>query len=229
MDRVKVIPVLIDGKIGYDIEVTDPGATVQEYIDAVNNFIDTAKYCRIRNPETDSCFGCDLCCQERIPVTLIDVLNMSEGKFRQFVCEMLHVYVEGRVVDITMSLDELERCRYLDNSLGICSNYRKRPLVCQTFICCPATRNANKLREEIINAGEDELVRKWFKFRDKNNNPIIHEGILPAPDIRDYCPTPFAGAVSYDQVKLIDLCNSRLWHKLTEKKRVFREIVEKKS
>ena len=215
MDRVKAIPVMINGQAGYDIRVTDPQATVQDYLDAVNNFIETAKCYRTRKPGTDSCFGCDLCCQERIPVTLIDVLNLAGGELGKFVGQMLHVYVEGRVVDITMGLDESGRCRYLDSSRGICGNYGKRPLVCQTFICCPSTQNAKKVREEIINAGEDELVRKWFEIKTKNNNLIIHEGVLAAPDIRDYRRTPFAGVSSYEALRLKDVCTPRLWNRIT--------------
>ncbi len=221
MDRVEAVPVVINGQAGYDIRVADPGATVQDYLDAVNRFIEAAQCYRARKPEADSCFACDLCCQERIPVTLIDALNMAEGDLGRFVGEMLHVYVEGRVVDITMGLNEAGKCLCLDSSRGLCRNYGKRPLVCQTFICCPLTRDARKLREEIVNAGEDELVRKWFKIKTWNNNLIIHEAVSPRPDPGDYPRTPFAGAVSYRQVRLKDVCTPRLWKRITEKKEVF--------
>ena len=216
MNRVEAVPIMINGQAGYDIRVIDPDATVQDYLDAVNYFIETAKCYRFSNSEAESCFGCDLCCQERIPVTIIDVLNLSECQkgIEQTVNSLLHVYVEGRIVDITMGLDDSGRCRFLDRARGVCRNYSKRPLVCQTFICCPSTRNAKKLREEIINTGEDELVRAWFKMTDKKGNLIIHEGAFPSPDAGDYPKTPAAGATSYESVKLRDICSPVLWRKI---------------
>ncbi len=213
MKKVEAVPVMINGQEGYDIRVRDPEATVQDYIDAVNLFISSNKYYRSRTPESDTCFGCDLCCRERIPVTLVDVYNLSDGNMEQVMENLLHVYVEGPVVDITMGLDGAGGCRCLDSVRRLCKLYRRRPLVCQTFICCPSTRKARQLRAEIVNAGEDELVRTWFDIKGKNGL-IMHEADSPAPDIRDYPQTPFCGAKNYKDVKLKEICSPGLWEKL---------------
>lgn len=213
MDKVEAAPAVINGQLGYDIKINDNDATVQDYIDAIDKFIEESGCYRSRQPELTSCLGCDLCCQERIPVTLVDALKLAEGNLELALKKYLHVYVEDRVVDITMALDEKGRCLLL-NQNGLCSDYSKRSLVCHTFVCCPSTKNAKQLREEIVNSGEDELVRNWFKIRNNNGSLIIHDALDPAPELSDYMVTPFAGCKDYDEVKLRDVCSPQLWKKL---------------
>lgn len=212
--KVEIVPVEFKGRVGYDILVKNETATVQDYIDALDWFIENNKCYRSRSPQNENCIGCDLCCQERIPVTQVDALKISGHNLKTAFKDRLHVYVEDRVVDITMGLDEEGRCRFLDRETGKCLNYANRPLVCHTFICCPSTGRARQLREEVVNTGEDELVRSWFGVKTANGLPVIHEGIDPAPDIRDYGKTPFNGVDEYNQIKLKDICSPGLWKKL---------------
>ncbi len=224
---VEAVPVQIHGRAGYDIRVNDPEATVQDYIDAVERFMEQNEFYRSRRPELDTCFACDLCCQERIPVTLVDAwnlagsgankrLNMEEagGTLKNVIEKLLHVFVDRKMVDITMGLDESGRCRLLDLT-GICTDYGRRPLVCRTFVCCPSARNAKQLREEIVNSGEDELVRAWFGIKGADGLLIMHEADFPRPDPRDFPETPFFKAADYTQVKLKDICSPRLWGRIT--------------
>lgn len=214
MHNVDVISLNIRGQLGYDIRVNNEQATVQDYINALDNFIEHSGCYRSRNVRVDSCYGCNICCQERIPVTLVDALKLSGSNLNNCFRDLLYVYVDGRVVDITMGLDEHGRCIFLDKEKGICSNYLNRPLVCHTYVCCPSTRTAKELREEIVNAGEDELVRRWFNIKGANGRLVIHEGVSPKPDARDYPGTPFSGADEYTQVRLKDICSPALWKKL---------------
>lgn len=214
MGKVAVILSNINGKKGYDIKIKAPEATVQDYIDALDDFIETSGCYRSRQPELETCMGCDLCCQERIPVTIVDALNMAEGDLEKAFAAYLHVYVEERVVDITMALDPSGKCVMLNKDRGLCGTYGNRSLVCHTFVCCPSTRNARQLREEIVNAGEDELVRAWFRVRDLKGNLIIHDALEPTPDYRDYPETPFKGCSDYSKIKLKKICSPQLWKKL---------------
>ncbi len=214
MVNIDVIPVNIRGQLGYDVRVNSEQATVQDYIDALDNFIEHSGCYRSRNEIADSCYGCNLCCQERIPVTLVDALKICGNDIKRCFKDVLYVYVEGRVVDITMGLDDEGRCIFLDKEKGICSNYLNRPLVCHTFVCCPSTRTAKELREEVVNAGEDELVRSWFNIKGANGRLVIHEGVSPKPDARDYPVTPFSGSEDYRQVRLKNICSPGLWKRL---------------
>ncbi len=217
LPRVQAVPAMVDGQAGYDLRVNDQAATVQDYLEAVQSFSRSDKCYRSRRPEAASCLGCDLCCRERVPVTLIDALQLAGGDIGRTIEDLLHVFVEGRVVDITMGLDETGGCRLLDRTRGICKAYQQRPLVCRTFICCPSTRNARQLRSAIVNAGEDELVRTWFNLCSNRGQLIIHEAVSPQPQPADYPPTPFTGALKYEQVKLKDICSPGLWRRLTKR------------
>lgn len=214
MGKVKVIPTMVKGRWGYDITIEGDDATVQDYIDGLDDFIEQEKCFRSRNQGAQTCFACNLCCQERIPVTIVDALKLGGGDLAKSLTKLLHVYVEEMVVDITMGLDDRGRCRFLDPEKGICSYYSNRPLVCHTFICCPSTTEAKQLREEIVNAGEDELVRSWFGIKGSDGLPPIHEAFQPQADIRDYAQTPFFGRTNYNQVKLKEICSPKLWQKL---------------
>jgi Fe-S-cluster containining protein len=215
MKRVEALPVVIRGKNGYEIKVNSFDATVQDYLDAINVFIEKNVLFRSRNSAAGSCYGCDLCCQERIPMTVVDVLKLQGTNLEEVFQKFLHVYVEDRIVDITMALDNSRRCIFLDKGKAICTIYEKRPLVCQTFVCCPASETAQLLREKIVNTGEDELVRLWFSVTD-NHELIINEAISPNLNIKDYPKTPFFDAEQYKQVKLRDICSLALWSKLID-------------
>jgi Fe-S-cluster containining protein len=219
MNRVEAVPTEIKGQTGYDIRVLDAGATVQEYIDAINSFIEEKACYRTRKPAQENCYGCDLCCQERAPVTAVDAYGLGED-LRETLLQKLHVCVEDRVVDIILARNDEDKCRLLNTEKGICTIYGKRPLVCQTFICCPSTKNAKQLREQVVNAGEDELVRQWFAIGQKSvdNNLIIHEAFEPAPDMTDYPQNAFAGAKNYSDVKLRDICSPSLWSRICKGK-----------
>jgi len=215
LKRVEAVPAVFKGKMGYNIKVNDPRATLQDYIDAVEMFISGSGCFRSRKPELETCYGCDLCCQERIPVTMVDVFNLTGPNVEEAFKKFLHVYVDRRVVDITMALDGRGKCIFLDNTKGTCTVYNMRPLVCRTFICCPSTGGAKKLREEIVNTGEDELVRSWFLTGENGITPIIHEGVSPSPDISDYPPTPFARTRDYNKIRIKDVCSPQTWKRLT--------------
>lgn len=225
MNKVEALPVVIKGRTGYDIKIRDPEATVQDYIDALNRFIEEIPCFRTRVPGQESCYACSLCCQERIPVTLIDAYNLGGNtNVLDVLRKSFYVYVEDKVVDITMGLNELGSCRFLDPLKGLCLNYSNRPLVCQTFICCPATRAAKQLREEVVNAGEDELVRSWFKLGKGVGTYLINEAVNPRINPGDYSPTPFKSKLSYAEVRLKEVCSKKLWLQIAS----FIEIRRKK-
>lgn len=220
MDKVIVSAKKISDVTGYDVAIADPEATVQDYLNALNEAIENLGLHRGR-ARRRTCKGCDLCCAERLPLTVIDVLRLRaetapDAALNAWLERYAHVLAEGPVVDITMSRPIDGRCCLLDRASRTCRLYSARPLVCQTFICSPQTKRARRLRDLIVNKGEDQLVREWLlEARRTGSDPVIHEGYNAAPRLKDYPPTPFEGKEKYSQILLRDICTPGLWKELT--------------
>ncbi|MEW6540552.1 MAG: YkgJ family cysteine cluster protein [Bacillota bacterium] len=176
---------------------------------------------RGRAPGRGACTGCDRCCAERLPLTWIDCLNLKaavapEAGLADFLAAYAHVLVNGPAVDIILAAGADGSCCLLDRQNRTCRAYHARPLVCRTFICCPSTARARRLRAVLTNRGEDELVRQWLlDARRSRQPPLIHEGSSPRPRLGDWPPTPFAGCSSYREVTLKAVCPPGLWRALT--------------
>ncbi|NHM28831.1 YkgJ family cysteine cluster protein [Desulfofundulus sp. TPOSR] len=216
--KVRINDCLLGGKPAYDVQIVHKGATVQDYLDALNDFI--RKHC-------PPCNGCTACCWERVPLTYPDVAAfLRDGRFERqfqgmpaalssFLEQYGYVYVEGPVVDISLGFKSDGSCIFLDTRRGRCSIYRLRPLVCQTYTCRRATRRARELRGVVVNAGMDELVRRWLlESRRCGRPPVIHEGRRPNPRLRDYPPGGFSGRERFAEVRLKNLCPPGLWREL---------------
>ncbi|MGI9952937.1 YkgJ family cysteine cluster protein [Moorellaceae bacterium AZ2] len=194
MEPVEVRPWYVNGKGGYDLIITSPLATVDDYVRAISGVenLNIYKYFR---PGGGDCRGCPHCCGGRLPVTLRDVLLLREGvraltgkriNLRDFIINYCKVREIGPALDITLRTDGEGYCIFLSPDDNSCRLYRYRPLVCRTFYCCPATRRARELRSVVINYGEDELAYFWSRRK------------LPVP-----------------RVYLKDICSPTLWKALT--------------
>ena len=201
------------GVTGYDLIVRDDAATVQDYLDAFGAAVARLPLARTRRRGAPDCFGCDGCCAERAPLTVIDCLRLREPFCREswktFFDRYTTVTVQGPAVDITLKRGGDGRCIFLDRQTKLCRIYRARPLVCRTFICSPAARRALELRAAVVNKGEDELVRLWF-----GAGMTVHRGRKPCPDPRDWPPTPFAGRTSYRKVRLKNVLPEKAWRRV---------------
>ncbi len=219
-EAVLVKPKRFGGKIGYDLVVTDDMATVQDYLDAMNRAIAELPFSRGRK-KVRECAGCDLCCAERAPLTWIDVLRLrkylgEEGQSLQgFLDRAGYILVDGPAVDITLRREDDGRCIFLDRRSRLCTVYPARPLVCQTFICCPVSSRAAEVRQWVVNCGEDELVRRWLEqCAREGRQPGFHEGYRPRPRLRDWQPNAFSGRGSYRRVLLREACPPRVWRQV---------------
>lgn len=213
--KVKAFLTQFDDTIGYDLEITDDKATVQCYLDAVNRF---------QEKHVAGCKGCDGCCWERIPLTAIDVINYLSAEkilsllppktplLSSFVHRFCHVFCKGPVIDITLKNRSDGACIFLDTRQKICTHHSIRSLVCQTYVCLPHSEKAGRLRDTILNTGEDELVRRYlFEARSTDQYPKIDEGINASPSLEDYPPTPFSGKNRYEEILIKDIIPSDLW------------------
>jgi Fe-S-cluster containining protein len=137
----------VDDGFAYDVRLLDENATVGEYIRLLDEFLDE---------KVAPCLGCDLCCSQRIPLTLPDIYTYA-GKERDsiaaFLKEKAEVRYNGKAVDIKLGQREDDSCIFLDRENQKCSDHIHRSLTCHTYICLPQTPRARALREELINKG----------------------------------------------------------------------------
>ena len=219
-NKVQVLLQNFNHAFGYDLVVTDESATIQDYLDALNHAIEELSLTRGRK-KVRSCQGCELCCAERAPLTAVDIMNIkkhlnaADELLQQTLDRMAYIVVNGPAVDITLRRGEDERCIFLSRKNRLCTIYSVRPLVCQTFICCPASAKAAKLREVIVNCGEDELVRQWLvQAKERGESPGYHEAFKPKINLKDWKHNVFTAKRNYRDIKLKELCSSSLWKQL---------------
>jgi len=216
---VKIISKSFPQGKGYDIQILNEQANLQDYLEALNEYILKEDLTRTRK-NVDNCEGCDGCCAERIPLTSIDVYRLQEGlkargemrSFSEVIRRYAYVQAEGNVVDITLARNEDGSCVFLNPKSKRCEIYVYRPLVCQTFICCPASFRARALRETVVNQGEDQLV-KWCLTNvpwEKLFNEVWKADIV----LEDWVDTPFKDKLTYASVRIRDLCPPKLWENL---------------
>ena len=217
--KIKIIEKEIKGKKGYDVEVLDENATVADYLQEMNSFIEQARLDRIRHFESNqcsTCMACNNCCQERIPLTWIDVLNLSEAfPLEKLFKKFIHISVVGKSVDMTLKLNVMGLCHFNKAENGLCSYYANRPFVCQSYICCASSLKAKLLRETIVNTGEDQLVREWLRMVGAGKIEFrVDEAEDFNLDEEDWGPTAYEGKRYYCEVPIKELCTSKLWDKL---------------
>ena len=188
----------------YDLEVSDLTATVADYEATVSRILAEAN---ARKTYGDHCAGCSICCGGRLPLTVVDLYRLKFAglgmslPLNRWVAEYGVVEKRNGCVDITLRLDEYETCALWNREDGLCSVYQSRPLICRTYICAPLSWRAGELRGQIVNAGEDELVR-MLGLVNRSDEPETNE--------------PFSGILDYGGVYLRDICSDRLWRSLTK-------------
>ncbi len=186
----------------YDLAVIDREANVADYEQAAGQVLSEPEAYR---KYSDTCINCSICCGGRLSLTAIDVFRLQAGglgaglSLPDWVGAHASVQRQDGCIDIVLRIDRYETCRLWDRWRRMCKVYENRPFVCRTYLCAPMTRRLAELRSQIVNAGEDELVR-----------------LTETPEVMATGETgPFAGAAGYDQVLLQQVCSGRLWHHLT--------------
>lgn len=200
-----------------DVLIHDCEASVADYLLALDNYILNGDFVRNRSSKT-ACEGCDTCCKERIPLTSVDALVLKERvapdiSMKDFLMRYTYVYIEGKAVDISLARDPQGNCLFLDQKTGRCRQYMARPLVCRTYICTNVSKNADELRDIIVNGGEDELVRLWLETGDAVKT-VVHEALEPDVDPEDWSISVWTDRDDYTHIKLKEIIPPELWKKI---------------
>lgn len=217
--KLRLLPYEHQGQKGLDIQVLNEEATVFDFCEAVDEFILNSQISRLRS-NADCCEGCDVCCGERMPLTVVDILQLKEALEPQlsvgdFLNKYCYVAVSGRVIDILLRRDQEEKCIFLNKQENKCSNYQLRPLVCRIYICTALSGRAERLRQELVNSGEDELVRLWVNCLQQGE---VSFNEADDPDIRpeDWPENAWTNKISYKDIRLSEILSPDLWNELSK-------------
>jgi len=218
--KINVFLAHFDDAIGYDLEILHEDATVQDYLDALNQF---------QEKHVDTCKGCDGCCYERIPLTSVDVIKYLEdshilNQFRHikapltaFIHSYCHVAGTGPVIDISLKRNSDQSCIFLNREQKICLNHSFRSFVCQSFVCLPHSERAGQLRDTILNVGEDDLVHRYLlEAKEEEETPVINENNNASPSLEDYPGNVFSGKTHYQEIRIKDTVPKTIWRLLTK-------------
>lgn len=197
---------------GYDVEVDSDDVTVGDYMDALNNF---------QNTTMADCRGCDGCCHERVPLIYGDYFLAGGGENSETLGEWLNrvsmLNYDGGAVDIMLHRRGDSSCSFLDVEKKECTDHLHRTFVCQTHCCLPKSQRALNLRGEIVNAGEDELVRRLLAEISEGKTDLWQDELGTA-NIADYAPNQFTTACeNWQNVKLKDLLSAEVWSQIQVK------------
>ncbi|MGI6679531.1 MAG: YkgJ family cysteine cluster protein [Dehalobacterium sp.] len=207
--NINVFIAHFDDAVGYDLEIINEHATIQDYLHAINDF---------QNKYVENCKGCDGCCYERIPLTSIDVLTYlgdPDLPLSPFIDQYCQVSGTGPVLDISLRRNPDQSCIFLDREQKCCRRHPQRSFVCQSFVCLPHCEKAGQLRDIILNVGEDDLVHRYLKeAKEKGTAPVIHENNEAAPTLTDYPGNIFTGKKHYQEIRIKDVLPETLWQKL---------------
>jgi len=204
MNKVRFIKKNIKGQPGYDVQLSDQEVSVGEYLEAMNEFIESGEAARLWPEGRINCRGCDLCCHEPLPVTSIDVKNIcrATGVDISDVFRFLWVEARGNCIDITLRRTAGESCVFL-NPDGTCSIYKYRPFTCQTYICCQTSARAELLRSRVVNLGMDELIRSSIQsFKQAGGRLPVNQSDQAVVRGSDWSKNCFSDKTDYRQIHL---------------------------
>lgn len=203
--------VRLDEQIGYDVELLQETATLAQYLAGLN---------ALQEKYFDQCYGCDGCCWERAPLNGIDILRyvkamwpeeMEKAPYGFFLKNYAHVHNADGILDISLKRGADGACVFLNKEKKCCNTHQCRSLVCQSYICIPQTERAELLRQQIVNAGIDDLARRFYLECKKQEKPFfVHSGDAGAINLADYPENGFSGKTDYDQVLLKDVITADL-------------------
>lgn len=188
--------------LAYDVQVLAEDATVGEYMDALDAF----------QAETlADCYGCDGCCHERVPLTWADYFLAGQpGTPAEWLQAVGALDFWGEAVDLTLARKENGACHLLDEEAKCCTRHQVRTFTCRTHCCLPKTDRAEALRAAVINAGEDELVRRVLTADER---PWAER--LAGVSAADYVANGFSTVgADWRSARLAELVEPELWQEL---------------
>lgn len=191
-------------------------ASVQDYLDTLNRYYLEGKLTRLWPENNGICEGCHYCCHEPAPITLQDAYKLMEVLATDLTGLVDYLWIDEQhgAVDITLRRQGKDICTFLQKN-GRCSIYNYRPLVCQTYICCPIDKDHEDLRSTIVNLGEDALIRQAImEFKSHGKLLPVNRGSSHRVQLEDWPANKMSKARYYRQIYLKDVLPNNLYRKL---------------
>jgi len=205
--------------LAYDVQILQPEATVGDYLQALQEF---------QARTLADCKGCDGCCHERAPLTIADwqlaqpagqnepgqTPGLTDEALAAWLLKWGELHFYGQAIDLTLPRTPAGACRFLDERQKCCAVHPQRSFTCRTHCCLPKTERAEALRAALINAGEDELVRRLLQIA-PDKRPWADR--LAGCRLEDYAPNAFSALPPADwpKARLQALLDAELWRELT--------------
>ncbi len=216
-NSVKVFLTEFDGGIfGYDVQVMNENATVGDYLAALEDF---------QTKTLADCKGCDGCCHERAPLTLADFYyseyyQQGGRKIAAWLAEVADLQFFGQAADLTIRRTADGACHLLDAAAKCCARHQYRTFTCRSHCCLPKSERAEALRAAIINAGEDELLRRLLAELSETGAMDFLPGKarLSGADAADYAANGFSRLPGerWREARLAEIADAALWRELQQ-------------
>ena len=218
MERIQIIPLTVTDDLGLDslgcdIIINDDAATVADLLTALDEF--AGQY-------LSDCKGCDGCCRERAPLIAADIPALASllpaTTFpAHAVCEAFAEITISKngAADIFFRRDKNSgACCLLDTLNKCCTAHPCRAFVCRSHFCIPRSDALSRLREEIVNIGENELTRLLLAEEAKGAQPLNGKRLNDQLSAEDYPLNPQSNKNSYADIIIKQTVSSELWQQL---------------
>lgn len=204
---------LLGETLGLDLQVLDPSATVADLMDALDAFA---------REHLAECKGCDGCCKERAPLIAADIdrlaslLPPSPYPAHQVCQAFAELSVKRKVSDITLKRNENGACMQLVAKERCCRIWQQRAFVCRSHFCLPRSDKIEELRQDIVNAGINELTRLLLLEEANGAPPLTRRPLAKLLRPADYEENPQKGLRRYEDILLKETVSPALWEKLCQ-------------
>lgn|GEM_PF-3933996 len=233
--RLVLQPKRMSGRIGLDLVILEPDATLQDLIQALQPFAEChGEVYKLQLKGPGQCRGCvDSCCTTSIIApdsvgfsAVASALGLTESEFLAAHCDPVHLE-RGQVRFYSRP------CEFLSAD-GLCTIYQVRPLVCRLFICCTLSPALEALLQNALGASlaatvhhltGHELLAHFAHptpgaesdvgFERLYATWVVHAPTGNEVQVPAWHENPFLGAGSYAEIPLWSLVTSDDWHELT--------------
>ena len=203
--------------LGCSLRINDDTATLADFLEALDLF---------SQDYLADCRGCDGCCYERAPLIAADIpalaalLPASDYPAHAVCTVFAELIIDKRgTADIYLRRGYNSGCCLLDQGNKICSAHMSRAFVCRSHFCIPRSLPFENFREEIVNDGENALIRLLIAEEENGAPALGKQKLKTLLNPEDFPPNPQSGKQSYADISLRACLSTDLFEKIKKEGR----------